>query len=135
MLGKRLRYLREKHNLSQLALAKKLGIPNQNISNYEREFRHPDYDTLQKIADFFEVSIDWLLGRTDDPSPPEKEIQFTFKGKPLDDELRELLTIILERLEKADEGERRFYVRMLRRIMADEPPGDIRRDLEERDKK
>lgn len=69
MLGKRLRYLREKHNLSQLALAKKLGIPNQNISNYEREFRHPDYDTLQKIADFFEVSIDWLLGRTDNPKP------------------------------------------------------------------
>lgn len=80
MLGKRLRYLREKNNLSQLELAKRLGIPNQNISNYERGFRHPDFDTLNMIADYFGVTTDYLLGRTDVPYPddsydPIKEIK------------------------------------------------------------
>lgn len=135
MFHKRLISLRKDKKLTQHELAKQLGITRSALSQYELGNRQPDYETLEKIAQYFHVSIDYLLGRTNDPNLKEQEIQFTFKGKPLDDELRELLTIILERLEKADEGERRFYVRMLKRIMADEPPGDIRRDLEERDKK
>ncbi|WCK55386.1 helix-turn-helix transcriptional regulator [Aneurinibacillus sp. Ricciae_BoGa-3] len=66
-LGERLRLLREKNDLTQIALAKKLNIPNQNISNYERDFRQPDYETLKKLADLFDVSVDYLLGRTDHP--------------------------------------------------------------------
>lgn len=73
MIGKRLRYLREKKKMSQLALAKKLNMPNQNISNYERDFREPDYETLNKFADFFEVTSDYLLGRSDDPELTQKE--------------------------------------------------------------
>ncbi|AJI22721.1 helix-turn-helix transcriptional regulator [Priestia megaterium] len=60
-LGDRMRSLRESKELTQKQLADKLGIPNQNVSNYERGFRQPDYDTLQKIASFFEVSIDYLI--------------------------------------------------------------------------
>jgi transcriptional regulator with XRE-family HTH domain len=60
-LGDRMRSLRESKELTQKQLADKLGIPNQNVSNYERGFRQPDYDTLQKIANFFEVSIDYLI--------------------------------------------------------------------------
>ncbi|MBX6396382.1 MAG: helix-turn-helix domain-containing protein [Alicyclobacillaceae bacterium] len=39
-------------------------------AQYEIGRRTPDYDTLRKLADFFEVSTDSLLGRTDDPTPP-----------------------------------------------------------------
>lgn len=66
ILGDRLRKLRERKGLNQKELAARLKIPNQNVSNYERGFRQPDYETLQKLADYFEVSIDYLLGRTDD---------------------------------------------------------------------
>lgn len=67
MVGDRLRELREKENLSQTALAKKLKIPNQNVSNYERGFRKPDYETLQIFANFFGVSRAYILGDTDNP--------------------------------------------------------------------
>ncbi|GEN87201.1 helix-turn-helix domain-containing protein [Oceanobacillus sojae] len=67
MIGKRLRTLRQRAGLSQLELAKKLNMPNQNVSNYEREFRQPDYETLLKFADFFEVTTDYILGRSNDP--------------------------------------------------------------------
>ncbi|WP_237648705.1 helix-turn-helix domain-containing protein [Sediminibacillus terrae] len=76
MLGKRLRYLREREGLSQLSLAKKLQIPNQNISNYERGFRQPDYETLQKMADFFDVTTDYLLGRSDSYKKDKEEEDF-----------------------------------------------------------
>lgn len=66
MLGKRLRYLRERKKLSQLDLSKILNIPNQSISNYERGFRQPDYDILNKLADYFDVTVDYLLGRSNE---------------------------------------------------------------------
>ncbi|ATI75647.1 helix-turn-helix transcriptional regulator [Bacillus sp. FSL K6-1109] len=70
-LGARIRALREKENLTQKALAAKLNIPHQNLSNYERGFRQPDYETLIKIADFFEVTTDYLL-RGVDPKAQDK---------------------------------------------------------------
>ncbi|AGE62435.1 transcriptional regulator [Bacillus subtilis XF-1] len=68
-LGARIRSLRENINLTQKALAEKLNIPHQNLSNYERGFRQPDYETLKKIADFFEVSTDYLLGHQPNSKP------------------------------------------------------------------
>ncbi|CAM5504891.1 helix-turn-helix transcriptional regulator [Bacillus subtilis group] [Bacillus tequilensis] len=68
-LGARIRSLRENINLTQKALAEKLNIPHQNLSNYERGFRQPDYETLKKIADFFEVSTDYLLGHQPTSKP------------------------------------------------------------------
>ncbi|WP_054950189.1 helix-turn-helix domain-containing protein [Numidum massiliense] len=65
-LGDRLRLLRERQGLTQLALANKLHLPNQNISNYERGFRQPDYETLQLLADFFDVTIDYLITGQED---------------------------------------------------------------------
>lgn len=65
-LGDRLRLLREKQGLTQLALANKLHLPNQNISNYERGFRQPDYETLQLLAGFFGVTIDYLITGQED---------------------------------------------------------------------
>ncbi|AMA74815.1 hypothetical protein ACH33_16955 [Aneurinibacillus sp. XH2] len=70
-LGERIKYLREKNGYAQKFVAEKIGVRNNTLSSYESDKRQPDYDTLQKIADFFEVSVDYLLGRTDDPSPKE----------------------------------------------------------------
>lgn len=63
----RLKELRQKHNISQLKLAMDLSMNQNTISRYETGEREADYKTLIKIADYFDVSIDYLLGRTDNP--------------------------------------------------------------------
>lgn len=58
----RLRSLREKMGLSQGEAAKKMGIVRTTYSNYEAGNRQPDNDTLKKFAEFFGVSVDYLVG-------------------------------------------------------------------------
>lgn len=60
---KNLRQLREDKGLSQLQLALKLGLNQNTISRYENCQREADYQTLIAFADFFDVSIDYLIGR------------------------------------------------------------------------
>lgn len=122
-LGLRIRSLRDSQNLTQKMLAEKLKISNQNLSNYERGFRQPDYETLEKIADFFEVSTDYLLGRTEKKektpdalpnlsSKEERDIArdlektledldnseeaLMFDGEPIDEHTKEMIRISLE---------------------------------------
>lgn len=70
MLGDRLKRLRLEKKLTQEELGKKINVTKVSISGYENGNRTPDTETLQKLADFFNVTTDYLLGRTDDPNPP-----------------------------------------------------------------
>lgn len=109
MFGKRLRYLRKKEKLSQLQLAQKLKVPNQNISNYEREFRSPDFETLKMIADFFGVTTDYLLGHElDDPN--------NMTDSELDEEIKEI-TSQLNVWYKSEPEDKELKLRMLRRML------------------
>ena len=63
----RLKALREKRGISQLKLAMDLGLNQTSISRYESGAREADYKTLIALADYFDVSIDYLLERTDKP--------------------------------------------------------------------
>ncbi len=63
----RLKELRKKKHLSQLRMAMDLNMNQNSISRYENMERQADYATLIKIADYFNVSIDYLLERTDNP--------------------------------------------------------------------
>ena len=63
----RLRSLRKQRNISQLKLAMDLQMSQNSISRYETGEREADYKTLILIADYFNVSIDYLLERTDKP--------------------------------------------------------------------
>lgn len=63
----RLKELRQKRKISQLKLAMDLGMNQNSISRYENESREADYATLIKLADYFDVSIDYLLERTNNP--------------------------------------------------------------------
>jgi transcriptional regulator with XRE-family HTH domain len=60
--GERITKEREKRNLTQEQLSKKLGISRAALSHYEKNRREPDYETLERISSFFEVSTDYLLG-------------------------------------------------------------------------
>ena len=61
----RLIKLRKQEKLNQRQLAKAIGVNQSAISLWERGARTPDIDTLLKIADFFKVSTDYLLGKQD----------------------------------------------------------------------
>lgn len=63
----RLKLLRKQKHMSQLSLAMKLNTTQMSISRYETGKREPDLKTLILIPDFFDVSIDYLLERTDNP--------------------------------------------------------------------
>ena len=63
----RLKLLRKQKHMSQLSLAMKLNTTQMSISRYETGKREPDLKTLILIVDFFDVSIDYLLERTDNP--------------------------------------------------------------------
>ena len=64
----RLRELRKKRKISQLKLAMDLNTNQNTISRYENLERQADYQTLIMFADYFNVSLDYLLGRTDNPN-------------------------------------------------------------------
>ena len=63
----RLKKLREDKGITQLKLAMDLNMNQNNISRYEKCTREADYETLIILADYFDVSIDYLLERTDNP--------------------------------------------------------------------
>ena len=61
----RLKKLRKEKKISQLKLAFDLNMNQNTVSRYENLEREADYETLIKFADYFDVSLDYLLGRTD----------------------------------------------------------------------
>ncbi|MBO5572273.1 MAG: helix-turn-helix transcriptional regulator [Ruminococcus sp.] len=63
----RLKELRKKRHMTQQRLAIELSMSQNTISRYETGEREADYKTLILLADYFQVSIDYLLERTDDP--------------------------------------------------------------------
>lgn len=63
----RLKELRKSRGISQLKLAIDLNMDQNSISRYENGEREADYATLVRFADYFDVSVDYLLERTDNP--------------------------------------------------------------------
>ncbi|HIY96596.1 MAG TPA: helix-turn-helix domain-containing protein [Candidatus Borkfalkia excrementigallinarum] len=63
----RLKELRKSRGISQLKLAIDLNMNQNSISRYENGEREADYATLVRFADYFDVSVDYLLERTDNP--------------------------------------------------------------------
>jgi len=66
MLGKRIKELRTENDTTQKALAEALGISFQAVSLWESDQADPSVENIIKLADFFDVSTDYLLGRETD---------------------------------------------------------------------
>jgi transcriptional regulator with XRE-family HTH domain len=69
MLRYRLEELREKKGMTRKEMAKYLEIDQSTYGKYELGKREPDIETIEALADYFNVSVDYLLGRTDELSP------------------------------------------------------------------
>ncbi|MBQ7874808.1 MAG: helix-turn-helix transcriptional regulator [Oscillospiraceae bacterium] len=66
---KRIRDLREDHDLTQRQVAEFLGMPQPQYYRYESGYRDIPTDMLISLADYYNTSVDYILGRTDNPSP------------------------------------------------------------------
>jgi transcriptional regulator with XRE-family HTH domain len=86
---KNLKALRTGKGLKQEDLAVILGLSRSTITKYENDEREPDFNTLQKIADYFGVSTDFLLGRTNQVSETQTKYEvinpFPTNGNPMED--------------------------------------------------
>lgn len=95
-IGERIAQLRKNRSMSQFQLAKTLNIATSTLGMYEINKRKPNMEMLEKLADFFGVSIDYLLGReTSDKSDIDldKAIDnaMSFDGKPVTEHDRKMM--------------------------------------------
>ena len=76
MLARRLKELRFQNDLTQTQFAQALGVAQQTVGGWEKNNSSPNYDLLNKIADYFNVTTDYLLGR-DMQAPAPLSLQQT----------------------------------------------------------
>ncbi|MCT4544823.1 MAG: helix-turn-helix domain-containing protein [Vallitalea sp.] len=116
----RLRLLRKQRGLTQEQIGKIVNKSKNNISQYERNIRQADDETKKQLAIYFDVSMDYLIGITENPTPISKfdnnkdidkefdnlikklqeQEELNFQGREIDDQTR---TIIIKTLQHAKE--------------------------------
>lgn len=109
MIGIKIKELRELYKKTQDDLAKFLGVAPQTIYKYEKGINEPDLKTINKIAEYFNVTTDYLLGRTNNPNEKKfKHLDNTLIGRvstkieKMDDDELELLDKLVDKLMKDD---------------------------------
>ena len=91
-IADRIKQLRRKKGVSQSQLAEAIGVKNNTVSTWERGTRKPDFDALQLLSNYFEVSFEYLLGNSDKkdarikPSPNELD---SYALSAIADEIKE----------------------------------------------
>lgn len=105
MYGKRLAHLRKAHRYTLEYIGKQLGIAKSSYGGYETEAKKPPLDKLTKLAELYDVSVDYILGLTDDPDPKKERKDISeflqkedlhWNGRPLSPEELEPIRHILE---------------------------------------
>ncbi len=112
IVGQRIRFLRESMKLSQAKTGELFGAAQSSINRYESGEASPPFEVLLKMADYYDVSMDYIFGRTDDPhgmnfacqpkiekSYPEMKrfIEMCFDpGSPMNERLKETLLKMME---------------------------------------
>ncbi|MGY0289038.1 helix-turn-helix domain-containing protein [Limosilactobacillus fermentum] len=99
-IGERIAQLRKSRSMSQFQLAKTLNIATSTLGMYETNKRKPNMEMLEKLADFFGVSVDFLLGRPEKDDLNTADLAdddtiFTFEGKPIPEQDLEYMKRLL----------------------------------------
>lgn len=97
MFGERLLELRKQKRMNQTELAKCLNVSRSAIAMYECGDRMPSYEVLEAIADYFNVSIAYLLGKEKEPIDYSDERLYNI-NKQLSDDKKELLLVIAQQI-------------------------------------
>ena len=104
--------LLEEKNITQRELADKINVTEVTISRYLSGERSPRIEIVNKIAEYFDVSIDYLLGRVDvrkdtTSAPADKEFANFYESyKDLDDSDKEILKATLDAIVRAKKGDK-----------------------------
>lgn len=94
-INERLKRLREALNLNRTKAAEQLGIPYTTYCNYENGYREPDSNTYKKIAQFYGVSVDYLIGNSNEETSGDLDVLLQkIKDRPG-------MGILFKRLDKA----------------------------------
>lgn len=72
-IGERIKLERTKKGISQAALGELVSVSQQTVGKWEKDVAEPDGETLNKLADYFEVSVDYLLGREEKAPSAERK--------------------------------------------------------------
>ena len=104
MFAERLKKLRLEADMKQSDLGKLLGVSASTIGMYEQGRRYPDFETLIKIANYFNVSLDFLLGRSD-----IKDTSYFIDGKPYP---KDIVKIFMQ-LEDATPEKKEIIIKIL----------------------
>lgn len=125
MLSRRLKKLRKEKQINQKDLAKKLNLSPSTIAMYETKKRKPDSEILERMSNYFDVSIDYLLGLTNERSSADK-IKKTISDDPeLQDtweqiSKREDLQLLFKQTKDMDETSIRQVIRIIKAIEQEE---------------
>lgn len=92
--AERLKELRKSRKLSQGDIANVLGVTRQAVSQYETGMRKPDYEMMEVLADYFNVDMDYLLGRTDKTTTLAVPTSGQESEYYLDEETREIVELM-----------------------------------------
>jgi transcriptional regulator with XRE-family HTH domain len=114
MFGEQLKKLRKERKLNQIDFAKSVQISQGQLSSYEANKYKPSFDVIKRMADFFGVSTDYLLGNTDDRTPLNKaptlnDIKIadltSINGVPISDSDKQLIESYIDVLLKGRNGD------------------------------
>ena len=75
IVANRLKQLRKEMKISQVKIGEVLGVPQSSVYRYEYDQASPSFENMVKYADFFDVSLDYIFGRTDEPRGKLYEFQ------------------------------------------------------------
>ena len=92
-VGQRLRFLREKSNLTQAKMAELLGTRQSAINRYEHGQSAVSFSLLRRYADYFDVSLDYIFGRCDEPQGKLYEYKPNLSDNP---EMRKFVKMCFE---------------------------------------
>src|SRR5699024_9636165 len=106
---------RKQKDMTQDQVSKIIGVTSPAYTAYEKGSRTPDYDILQSLADYYDVSIDYLLGRTDNPAPIDRRDEIEFFKALSDPELKRWYA----ELTKSDEEDLKRLSKMWEIIKSD----------------
>lgn len=116
--GERISELRERRGWTQEELANSVGITRAALSHYEKNRRKPDFDTLTRLADRFNVSIDYLIGRTNEEKAVLDPVarDFVDNLELSDEDILQRFNLTVDGRKLTEEEARRFiaFVRMER---------------------
>jgi toxin-antitoxin system len=110
-LGERLRGLRESVKLSQVKMAELLGVKQSSINRYEQGQSAPSLETLVKYADYFDVSLDYLLARTDNPQG--KLYEHRPKIEPGSEEMKQFIEMCFDPQSPLNEKLKQMLLEMM----------------------